>query len=198
MRSRFKVSGLAMLLVPAMLGTADAHPGHRDVHGFVQGLVHPVSGVDHILAMVMVGVFAAQLGGRAIWLVPASFVAVMLLGGVLGVAGLHVPFLEFGIALSVLVLGSIVAFRLSAAVPAAMALVGCFALFHGFAHGAEIPETVGGLDYGLGFVAATVLLHAAGVGFGLGTGWTKAGRMLVRAAGALAAIVGLALIGASI
>lgn len=191
---------LAALLAAPILaltaGVAQAHTGVGDTSGFAHGFMHPIGGLDHILAMVMVGVFAAQLGGRAVWLVPASFVAVMALGGALGFAGVPVPFVELGIGLSVVVLGAVVAFRLHAAVPLAMALVGFFAVFHGYAHGAEMPEDAGGLAYGAGFMLATALLHAAGVGLGLAVGSRRdvSSEVIVRSAGAVVAVAGVGLV----
>jgi urease accessory protein len=157
-------AAVAAILLPT---AAWAHPGHGEAAGFVQGFVHPVTGIDHVLAMIAVGLFAAHLGGRALWAVPASFVAVMALGGALGVAGIAVPFVEVGIAASVIVLGLAVALRWQAPVVGAMALVGLFAVFHGHAHGAEMPVDAAGLEYGLGFMLATAVLHAVGIGFGL-------------------------------
>jgi urease accessory protein len=187
---------LAAPLLALTAGVAQAHTGVGDTSGFAHGFMHPIGGLDHILAMVMVGVFAAQLGGRAVWLVPASFVTVMALGGALGLAGVAVPSIELGIGLSVVVLGAAVAFHLRAAVPIAMALVGFFAVFHGYAHGAEMPEDAGGLAYGAGFVTATALLHAAGIGLGVAIGSEsgKIGQTLVRVAGAVVAVVGLGLV----
>jgi urease accessory protein len=156
-------AAIAAILLPT---AAWAHPGHGAAVGFVQGFVHPVTGIDHVLAMVAVGLFAANLGGRALWAVPLAFVSVMALGGALGVAGVAVPFVEAGIAVSVIVLGLAVALRWQAPVAAAMALVGIFAIFHGHAHGAEMPVTASGLEYGLGFMLATATLHALGVGVG--------------------------------
>jgi urease accessory protein len=191
---------LAALLAASLLaltaGVAQAHTGVGDTSGFAHGFMHPIGGLDHILAMVMVGVFAAQLGGRAVWLVPASFVAVMALGGVFGLTGIPVPFVELGIGLSVVVLGAVVAFKLHAAVPLAMGLVGFFAIFHGYAHGAEMPENAGGLAYGAGFMLATALLHATGVGLALTVSrWGGASvSVLVRSIGALVALAGLGMV----
>src|SRR5262249_38289281 len=126
----------ALLLLPT---AAFAHPAIGDAHGFVQGLAHPLGGFDHILAMVAVGVFAWQLGGRALWAVPTTFVLVMALGGILGITGVAVPGVEIGIAASVIVLGAIVAFRVKASVALAMGVVAVFAIFHGHAHGTEMP-----------------------------------------------------------
>src|SRR6516162_2994492 len=135
------------ILTPAV---AFAHTGVGNTSGFIHGFGHPIAGLDHILAMVMVGVFAWQLGGRALWLVPTTFVVVMAVGGAFGVASVAVPVVEIGIALSVVVLGAIVAFNIKAPVAAAMGLVGFFAIFHGHAHGAEIPEDAGGVAYAAG------------------------------------------------
>jgi len=158
-------AALAAILAPT---AAWAHPGHGEAVGFVQGFVHPVTGLDHVLAMIAVGLFAANLGGRALWAVPLSFVSVMALGGALGAAGIAIPFVEAGIALSVVVLGLAVALRWKAPVAVAMALVGLFALFHGHAHGSEMPVDAAGFDYGMGFILATALLHGAGLAVGLG------------------------------
>lgn len=183
----------AAVLAPSL---AFAHPGHGDAVGFVAGAAHPVGGLDHVLAMVMVGVFAWQLGARALWLVPAAFVAVMALGGGLGMAGLEVPFVETGIALSIVTLGALVAFGVKAPVAAAMALVGVFATFHGYAHGAEMPETAGGFAYAAGFLAATAAAHAAGLGFGWAVGrlTESRGPAVTRLAGGFAGVAGLAIL----
>jgi urease accessory protein len=152
------------LLTPSI---ATAHVGVGDAGGIAHGFMHPLSGIDHVLAMVAVGFFAAHLGGRALWLVPLSFVAMMAVGGGLGATGVPLPYVEIGIGLSVAVLGIIVASAVNPPVAIAMALVGCFAIFHGYAHGAEMPETASGLIYGVGFVLATAALHALGIGFGI-------------------------------
>ena len=115
--------------------------------------MHPLGGLDHVLAMVAVGLYAALLGGRALWLVPGTFVAVMALGGALGMAGYALPYTEIGIALSVIVLGLAVALRISLPTLAAMALAGLFAIFHGHAHGAEMPQDLSGYEYAAGFLA---------------------------------------------
>lgn len=190
---RFLVTLASVMLISA---TASAHTGHGDTAGFVHGFAHPIGGLDHVLAMVAVGLFAAIVGGRALWRVPASFVAVMALGGVLGAAGLAVPFVEIAIAVSVVVLGGAVFLRQKLPVSAAMALVGFFAAFHGFAHGAEMPAAASGLAYGLGFVAATALLHAAGLAAGLGAMrlGAKAGPAVLRIGGGLVSLAGLGLL----
>lgn len=189
--ANFRRLGLtaALLLLPS---AALAHPGHIDATGLAHGFGHPITGLDHILAMVMVGVFAWQLGGRAVWLVPATFVAVMALGGALGMAGIGVPFVEIGIALSVVVLGAVVATGVKAPLAAAMALVGLFAVFHGHAHGVEMAVGTGGLAYGLGFVAATALLHAGGIAIGRLA--ERGGKIVTRTAGALVGVAGVGLL----
>jgi len=183
------VAVVGMVLMPTI---ALAHTGVGNTSGFVDGFGHPISGLDHVLAMLMVGVFAWQLGGRALWLVPLTFVCVMAVGGMLGVAGIGVPFVEIGIALSVVVLGAIVAFNVKAPIAAAMGVVGLFAMFHGHAHGAEIPDDAGGVAYAAGFMIATAILHLAGIsiGFLIGT----ADKRLVRLAGGLTTGAGVALL----
>ena len=187
------LAAATVILTPTV---AFAHTGVGNTSGFVHGFGHPISGLDHILAMVMVGVFAWQLGGRALWLVPMIFVVIMSIGGALGVAGIGVPFVEIGIALSVVVLGAIVAFNVKAPIAAAMGLVGLFAIFHGHAHGAEIPEDAAGVAYATGFMIATALLHLAGItaGFLIGRAGEHYGSVLVRMAGGFASVAGLGLL----
>lgn len=184
--------------IAALLPTfAFAHTGVGDTHGFMHGFGHPLGGLDHMLAMVTVGIFAWQLGGRAVWAVPATFVALMAVGGALGISGVEVPFVELGIGLSVVVLGAVVAFGLKAPLALAMAVAGFFAIFHGHAHGTEMPLDAAGVAYGLGFMAATALLHLAGLGLGMAIGrfGEAHGEKVVRGAGAAVAVAGLALIG---
>jgi urease accessory protein len=183
----------ALTLVPT---AALAHTGAGATHGFAYGFMHPIGGLDHVLAMVTVGIFAAQLGGRALWLVPATFVLVMAAGGVAGVAGMPVPFVEIGIAVSVIVLGAIVALKAKAPAAVAMGIVGFFAVFHGYAHGAEMPGAAAGLSYGAGFMAATALLHAVGIGAGFAVGriGTRRDAAIYRIAGALVAVAGIGLL----
>lgn len=188
---RFCAAAIAFLPV-----AASAHVGVGDTHGLIHGFSHPLSGIDHVLAMVAVGLFAAHLGGRALWLVPLTFVSVMALAGIAGMAGVKLPFVEIGIGMSVVVFGLAVAFQLSVPTLVAMALVGFFAIFHGHAHGAEMPESVSGLAYGVGFICATALLHAVGVGLGLAIG--KVGqvysRRIVQISGGAMAIAGVAIL----
>ncbi|MGE0226502.1 MAG: HupE/UreJ family protein [Acetobacteraceae bacterium] len=195
MTARLLTRGLlaaAAMLAPAV---AMAHTGSH-AGGLMHGFAHPVSGFDHILAMLMVGAFAWQLGGRALWLVPASFVTLMAVGGALGAAGLAVPFVEIGIALSVVVLGAVVALGVRAPLAAAMAVVGLFALFHGHAHGAEMPAETGAFGYAAGFMIATALLHVAGISIGALTGSVHTGRaaITVRTAGGIASAAGIGLL----
>jgi urease accessory protein len=173
-RTLLRLAGAFIALAPV---AASAHPGH-DGAGLVHGFMHPLGGYDHIIAMVGVGLLAARLGGRALWLVPASFVAVMTVAGLAGSTGVALPYVETGILASVLVLGPVALFGMAMPVAAAMALVSFFAVFHGYAHGLEIPETASALAYGAGFVAATAMLHAAGIGLGLALDQT--GRLAVR------------------
>lgn len=192
---RFTVAFLsaAALCAPTM---ASAHTGVGDVQGFVHGFTHPLGGIDHLLAMVMVGVLAVQLGGRALWAVPCAFVTLMAVGGAMGLAGVDLPFVEVAIATSVLVLGLAIALQLQAPVSAVVALVGGFAVFHGFAHGAEMPDSVGAISYGAGFILATALLHCAGLGLGSAIGRLAKSRssVVLRTMGAGAALAGIGLL----
>lgn len=178
------------VLAPTM---ALAHTGFGETSGLMHGFTHPIIGIDHVLAMVAVGVLATQLGGRALWLLPLGFIGVMAVAGALGMAGIQLPFAEVGVALSVIVLGLAVAFRLSLPDLAAAALVGFFAMFHGHVHGAEMPAAASGLPYAVGFVGATAMLHAVGVGVGLlvGREGGALSRRLVQASGGAMALFGI-------
>lgn len=180
---------LAMLLPTAAL----AHTGHGDTAGVLTGFMHPIGGLDHVLAMVAVGVFAFVLGGRALWLVPLSFVAMMAVGFGLGVAQIDVPFVELGIALSSVVIGGLAALGRPMPVVAASALVGVFAIFHGHAHGTEMPADSSGLGYALGFIVATALLHVAGIAAALGVAKLvgQYGKRVAQVAGGLFALGGV-------
>jgi len=184
---------MAAFLVPGM---AYAHVGVGDTHGLVHGFDHPIGGLDHVLAMVAVGMFAAYLGGRALWLVPSAFVLMMAVGGAFGIAGAPVPFVEIGIAASVIVLGLAVALQWNLPTAAAMALVGFFAIFHGHAHGAEMPADAAGLSYALGFMLATAILHLVGIGTGLAFGRIGAttSRVALQAGGGAMALAGAAIL----
>jgi urease accessory protein len=161
-----RLLALAAFVLPVLAHAHPGHEGHELTWDFTSGATHPLSGWDHLLALIAVSLWAAQLGGRSRWLVPAAFVAVMTLGAALGHAGLALPGVEQGIAASLLVLGLLIAASVQPPAPASVAIVGAFALFHGLAHGAEMPASASGLSYGLGFVAATVLLHVTGLGLG--------------------------------
>ena len=178
---------LAWLLSPCL---ALAHPPGGKASGFLAGLSHPVSGLDHVVAMISVGLWGAQLGPPAMWLLPVAFPIVMALGGTLGLLGVQVPGIEVGIALSAIGLGAAVLFEARPKLGIAAVLVGLFAIFHGHAHGTELPAGADGLLYSIGFVIATGLLHAIGIGIGLIHRW-PAGRAALRWAGAVVALVGL-------
>jgi len=167
-----------------------AHTG-EGVGGFLAGLAHPVFGFDHVVAMVAVGLWGTFLGAPAIWLLPIVFPLVMAAGGVLGILGVPIPAVEAGIAASAIVLGLMVALAARPPLWIAAILVGAFAIFHGHAHGAELPAGADAVAYSAGFVIATGLLHLTGVGFGLLAGW-PAGRIAVRAAGGAIALAGAA------
>jgi urease accessory protein len=179
-----------LVLVPT---AAFAHPGHGSEIGALAGFLHPLSGIDHILCMVAVGVFAVVLGGRALILVPLAFVGMMMVGFLLGVGGINLPFVELGIGLSSVVIGAVAASGRSMPVGAALALVGAFAIFHGHAHGAEMPQSTGGLEFALGFMASTALLHLAGIAGALGIAKLagRYGRPLARIAGVALAVGGI-------
>ncbi|MBB3611816.1 urease accessory protein [Rhizobium sp. BK602] len=196
MISRTVKFGAVVVALASIPSLAFAHTGAGETSGFIHGFGHPISDLDHILAMVMVGVFAAQLGGRALWLVPATFVLVMAFGGALGVMGVPVPFVETGIALSVVVLGAVVALGVKAPVAVAMGLVGLFAVFHGHAHGAEMPDDAGGLAYAAGFMLATALLHVAGIAASLliGKAGAHGGQVVARSVGGVVVMAGVGLL----
>ena len=193
MKRFLQLAVLALCLAPT---AAVAHVGVGSTSGFVHGFMHPLSGLDHQLAMILVGLFAYQLGGRALWLVPLTFVSVMALCGFLGVMGLPIPFVEVGIALSVVVLGAIGAMGVRAPLAVAMGAVGFFAIFHGHAHGSEMPLDASGLEYGVGFMLATAVLHAVGIGIGFQIGMSSKtfGNNVYRVAGGLASMAGVALL----
>jgi len=181
---------LAITLMPA---AAYAHVGAGATSGLAHGFWHPIGGLDHVLAMVAVGLFAAQLGGRALWAVPLAFVSVMAVGGLVGIAGVEIPYVEIGIALSIVVLGLTLALRWQTSVAMAMALVGLFAVFHGHAHGAEMPENASSLAYAAGFVIATALLHLTGIAAALGLERLAGAYRdaLMRSGGAMIAVAGM-------
>jgi len=174
MKSRFKFMaftslGLAFLALPAFAHISADHLVNPIQSSFGSGFFHSLMGADHILAMLVVGIWATQLGGQALWQVPCAFIGAMGLGFIAALAGLTLPFMEAAILTSVIALGLVATFAVRMPMPYAMGIVGIFALFHGGAHGGEMGQA-NALTYGLGFVLATLLLHAAGVGLGLGAG----------------------------
>lgn len=185
-----------LVAVPmALIATAAAAHTDSDVGGFVSGFTHPILGWDHVIAMVAVGLWGAFLGKPAIWVLPVVFPLVMAFGGALGVMGVPLPAVEAGIALSGVVLGLLIAFAVRAPIWVAAVIVGVFAIFHGHAHGTELPDAANPFAYGIGFVIGTGLLHLAGIALGLLVGFA-AGRVVVRVAGAgIAALGGAFLFG---
>lgn len=182
---------LSAILFLAAAMPAYAHVGIGTTSSFTAGFTHPLSGLDHMTVMIAVGFWAALKGGRAIWAWPAAFVCVMLGGAALGMAHVPVPFVEPGILASVVALGLLVALAIDLPVSAGVAIIGLFALFHGHAHGTEVPENAGGLEYMAGFAVATALLHATGIAAGLSLGLRFRG--LARVAGAACAAIGVGL-----
>lgn len=191
MLARFALSAAALSALPLPL-PALAHPGHEgDVGSLVAGFAHPFCGIDHVLAMAAVGLWAAFLGGRALCIVPAAFVLSMVGGFAIAMAGLSLPAVEPGIAASVLVFGVLLAAAIRLPLALSVLLVSLFAMLHGHAHGAEVSGNA--LTFSLGFIAATLLLHAAGIG--LGRVMLQQRLMLARGLGAVMAAVGLVLLG---
>ena len=186
MRTR-RQSGIGLLVTITLSAqTVFAHPQKGEAIGFLTGFRHPISGLDHVLAMVAVGLWGAQLGAPAIWLLPVAFPMVMALGGMLGLMGVPLPGTEYGIALSAMLLGAAVMFEVRPPIGVAAALVGFFAIFHGHAHGTELPPGQSALLYSMGFVIATGCLHGLGIGAGTVHRWAW-GQKLLRVAGALVA-----------
>jgi len=187
-----RTAGIAMFGV--MLSTpAMAHVIGPSGGGLAQGFTHPFSGLDHILAMVAVGLWASQLGRPAYWMLPLTFTAVMAVGAVLGIAGLPLQWVEIGIAGSVIILGTLVASALKPSLAASVALIGMFALMHGHSHGTELPQSASAVMYATGFLIATVVLHT----IGLATGWASRqppARVVLRTAGATIAAIGVLLL----
>ena len=183
-------STAALLALVAAL-PAHAHVGQGDVTGgLVVGFLHPMLGFDHVVAMVAVGIWGAQLGRPAIWVLPVTFPLVMALGGVLGVLGVPIPGVEIGVAASAIVLGAMIAFAVRPPLSLAGLIVALFAIFHGYAHGAELPASANAVSYAFGFVVATGLLHAIGILIGAVKRW-QSGPALLRLAGTLIAFVGV-------
>jgi urease accessory protein len=187
MRRAVLAAAFGLLVLPA---PAWAHTG--GLGGFGAGFLHPLGGLDHVLAMLAVGMWGAQLGAPALWVLPIAFPMVMALGGVAGIAGVPLPGVELGITLSVVVLGAMIAFDRRPPLWVAGALVGCFAVFHGWAHGVELPGQASAVPYSAGFVTATGIIHLAGIAVGLVVGLPYGARLL-RLGGSAISAAGLVL-----
>jgi len=181
---------LAALLMVLATVPLYAHVQQGAAAGFLTGLEHPISGLDHVLAMISVGLWGAQLGAPAVWALPVTFPMVMAFGGFLGLIGVPLPGVEIGVAASAMLLGAMVMTEGRPPLAVAAALVAVFAIFHGYAHGAELPPGQSGLTYSIGFVIATGCLHGVGITIGLIHRW-PAGRVALRAAGACVALAGV-------
>ena len=179
---------LAILLLH--VAQLEAHVQQGQAAGLLTGLKHPISGLDHVLAMIAVGLWGAQLGAPAIWLLPVTFPMVMAVGGFLGLLGIPLPGVEIGIALSAVLLGAMVAREARPSLAVAAALVAFFAVFHGHAHGTELPPGQSGLMYSMGFVTATGCLHGVGIAIGVVHRW-PAGKVALRLAGVAVALAGV-------
>jgi urease accessory protein len=189
---RVSIFGFRILLFCILFAPvpAFAHVQGAEALGFFSGLAHPVSGLDHVLAMIAVGLWGAQLGAPAIWVLPIAFPLVMAAGGMLGLIGVSIPGIEYGIAASAILLGTAVAFEVRPSIVIAALLVGVFAIFHGHAHGTELPPGQSALLYSIGFVIATGCLHGLGIGVGAVHQWAW-GQKLLRTAGAAVAVGGV-------
>ena len=185
---RIKLLFALLLVAPVM---AHAHSETGVVGGFISGFLHPLTGLDHIAAMVAVGIWGAFLGAPAMWLLPVIFPLVMAFGGALGILGVPLPGVELAIALSGVVLGSMIVLTARPPLWVAALLVGFFAIFHGYAHGAELPQAANAVTYAIGFVIATGLLHLSGIAVGLLIRWPW-GRIAVRTCGGVIAATGFA------
>lgn len=186
-----KHSTFAATIVATTLGISTpvlAHTGYG-IGGLASGLLHPIAGLDHVVAMVAVGLWGGILGGKAIWQLPVIFPVLMAFAGALGALGAPLPGIETGIAASGIVLGLMVMLTVRPPLPVAVAIVSLFAMFHGHAHGTELPEAANPLTYALGFVVATGMLHLIGIAFGMLMKWPS-GKLAVRAAGGVIAMAG--------
>jgi urease accessory protein len=193
-RKQSREAGVRLLLVMLVLlllpDSASAHVQGSDAVGFVTGLLHPVSGLDHVLALIAVGLWGAQLGQPAVWLLPVTFPMVMAFGGMLALIGIPLPGIEVGIAASAIILGIAVLREARPRLAVAAFVIALFAIFHGHAHGTELPEGENGLVYSMGFVIATGSLHATGVCIGLVHRWSW-GQRVLRLVGGCVAVAGL-------
>jgi urease accessory protein len=195
-RSFASKASLAALAAVATIGfssTAFAHVGDHSHMSFAEGLAHPFTGLDHILAMVAVGLWASQLGGRALWLLPLTFPVVMAAGAALGFGGVAPPWVEIGVAGSVLVLGAAIALTLRPSFAVSLPLIALFAALHGYSHGVELPADVSALTYAGGFIAATLALHLIGIAIGLAANRIPV-RFVARTTGGAIAVIGVALL----
>ena len=183
-------AGLLVVVTLACTQAALAHSGTDAALGVRSGFLHPLTGLDHLVAMVAVGLWGAQLGNPAIWVLPITFPLVMAMGGLLGIVGVPLPLSEQAIALSGIALGTLIAFGARAPLAVAMLLVGLFAIFHGYAHGRGLPQAADPLAYAAGFVVATGMLHLCGILIGLVIRWPM-GAQAVRACGAAIGLVGV-------
>ncbi len=190
MRSSMTFTGLVFTLFAMTTSTAFAHAGAGVGGGFSAGFLHPLNGLDHMAAMVAVGLWGAFLGRPAIWLLPVVFPLVMTIGGAMGMMGIPVPAIETGIAVSSIVLGLMVTLGARPPLWVAAVIVGTFAIFHGYAHGAELPKAANALAFSIGFVIATGLLHLFGIALGTLVKWS-AGDMAVRVGGVVISLLGL-------
>jgi urease accessory protein len=195
MKAVFRRTGMvnAVLVILFSLGwvqTVGAHVDGDQAAGFLTGLQHPWSGLDHVLAMIAVGLWGAQLGSPALWVLPIAFPMMMAMGAMMGLMGIPVPGVEVGIALSAIVLGTMILAEVRLKLPVAIAIVGVFAIFHGHAHGTELPAGQSGLMYSMGFVIATGCLHGLGVALGL-VHRLSLGRLAIRGTGTFIAAMGV-------
>lgn len=191
-KSKVIYSTIIALLLSLLSQVVLAHDGSNvPIGGFLVGLIHPVLGNDHLLAMLSVGILSAQIGGKAIWTVPATFVGVMAVGGVLGFTDLNLTFTEIGIAASLIILGLLIAAERRLPVLIAMIGVGFFAVFHGYAHGTEMPEAAQPVLYALGFLTGTIVIHVAGVIIGDISRHYKKGATILRFGGGFIALIGV-------
>jgi len=181
---------MALLLLSSFPSTASAHVETGQATGFITGLEHPWSGLDHVLAMIAVGLWGAQLGNPAMWLLPVTFPMVMSMGAFMGLLGIPLPGIEIGIALSAVLLGLMVVGEVRPPMVLAALLVGFFAIFHGHAHGTELPAGQSGLLYSMGFVIATGILHGLGITLGMVHRWPM-GKLALRGAGVFIAVMGV-------
>lgn len=193
--SRFSKTALLAGTIALCASPAFAHPGHEFGHTALEGFLHPLSGIDHVIAMIAVGLLAFCLGGRAIWTVPLAFVLMMAVGAVLGATGLGLPGVEQGIAASVLVLGMLIVAATRLSLIFATVLAGAFAVFHGTAHGLEGATTgIVPTSYFLGFLLASVTLHFAGIALGAAITAMENRNLVQRAAGTVVGLTGLMMI----